>query len=145
MPATTGQSAKKNNNPFALIQSKPDPWRGLVKGSTGLLKFETPALGMRAGFINLVNTYLRRGLKTPAEILPKYAPAGHGNNDPNAYIDAVRLISGLGRDEKITTKSQFIRLARAIVRIETGAPVVETEFKEGAELAKTQINAYFND
>jgi len=58
-------------NPFALIQKVPSKWVGL-KGTqpNGFLIFDTTNNGLRAGWINLHNTYFKRGRDTLKEIIP---------------------------------------------------------------------------
>lgn len=128
---------QQSNNPFAIIQRTPSAWQGL-EGSTssGFLIFSSPVWGVRAGFINLVNTYLNRGLNTISKILPVYAPLGHGANDPEAYIANVVRITGIGRYEPITTQEQLKKLGRAIITVEEGNFWVrESDFQEGFRLA----------
>ncbi|MFM9952409.1 MAG: hypothetical protein ACKV1O_31050 [Saprospiraceae bacterium] len=128
---------QQSNNPFAIIQRTPSAWQGL-EGSTssGFLIFALPVWGVRAGFINLVNTYLNRGLNTISKILPVYAPLGHGGNDPEAYIAKVVRITGIGRNQAITTQEQLKKLGRAIITVEEGNFWVrESDFQEGFRLA----------
>lgn len=124
---------QQSNNPFAIIQKNPSAWQGL-EGSTssGFLIFSSPVWGVRAGFINLVNTYLNRGLNTISKILPVYAPLGHGGNDPEAYIANVVRITGIGRNQPITTQEELKALGRAIITVEEGYFWVRSsDFEEG--------------
>lgn len=76
---------QRYNNPLALIQKKPDKWVGLTGSINGFLSFDTVENGIRAGIINLHNTYFKRGLLTPEQIIPIYAPDSITNNGNN-YI-----------------------------------------------------------
>jgi hypothetical protein len=139
--AALGALPQDSKNPFSLIQDKPSAWQGLVPGSTGFLKFTSNVYGVRAGFINLVNTYLDRGLDTIARIFPVYAPVGHGANDPQAYIASVERLSGIPRDMVIATPEQIYRIGKAIVQVEEGKFwVPQDEFDQGFNLAMKAKN-----
>ncbi len=131
-----GALPQESNNPFSLIQTKPSAWQGLVPGSTGFLKFTSVVYGVRAGFINLVNTYLNKGLNTISKIFPVYAPVGHGANNPALYIAAVEKLSGIPRDQVISTSDQIYKIGKAIIQVEEGnfwVPI--PAFDEGFRLA----------
>lgn len=139
--AGLGALPASNKNPFALIQDTPSSWQGLAPGSKGFLTFTSVVYGIRAGFINLVNTYLNRGLNTIAKIFPVYAPAGHGANDPSAYIAAVERLSGIPRNEVISTSEQIYKIGKAIVQVEEGSFwVSQNDFDEGFRLAMENRN-----
>lgn len=128
---------KETNNPFALIQEKPGSWKGLTGSKpNGFLIFENQMYGIRAGFINLVQTYLNRGLNTISKIMPVYAPAGHGANDPAVYITLVENKTGIDRNTKISTPEQIMKVGRAIVQVEEGSFWVnEKDFIDGFNAA----------
>ena len=110
-----------NNNPFAIMDTTPDPWKGLKgKAVDGFLIFDNPINGVRAGFINLTNTYLKQGYNTIEKIFPKYAPAGHGANVPEDYIKRVVSLTGIPRNTPIQTKDDIKKLGKAIVTHEEG-------------------------
>lgn len=127
-----GNLAKEHNNPMALIQAKPDKWRGL-KGSTssGFLIFENNVYGTRAGFINLVNAYLKRGRNTIEKIIPVYAPAGHGSNVPEAYIKTLSKLTGFARNKEIKSAADLKILGRNIIKIERGLSLDNASFSSG--------------
>ena len=120
------------NNPFALIQVKPDNWLGLIgvnKDSRdiipdGFLIFDTKQNGLRAGLLNLYNVYFRRndGISSIEKIFRTYAPAGHGNNDPGQYMDTAQKLSGIPKNKlfPFTNKQNVIKLSRAIITVEAG-------------------------
>lgn len=116
----------RNNNPFALIQSKPSPWKGLAEDTGPFLKFTNVSDGVRAGFINLINTYIKRGRNTIKTIFPMYAPAAAGNN-PAAYIELVSRWTGLPTDQIIDTPEKLEKVGRAIERMEAGKKWVNDE------------------
>lgn len=108
----------ETNNPFALIQpyGKASSWNGL-KGQreNGFLVFDTVENGLRAGFINLYNTYLKRGRNTIATIIPVYAPDG---GEP--YIRFLESFTGWDRNKVIQTQDEVFKLAQGIIRFEAG-------------------------
>ena len=138
--STSGPKAQRNNNPFALIQAKPDKWQGLTPGSGSFLQFTEPKWGVRAGYINLVNTYLSRNLNTIEKIFPVYAPASDGNY-PSKYIDFVEKFTKIKRNETIDNSEELYIIGRAIERVEAGKSWVSpTDWDEGWKLALPVIN-----
>jgi hypothetical protein len=107
-------------NPFSLIQRNPQKWNGLVKNVNGFLYFDSFRNGIRAGYINLYNTYLKAGYNTLATIFPKYAPASAGNNPIN-YMNTVANEIGIGINEPLKTGEQIFNLGLAISRVESGS------------------------
>ena len=133
--STQGPLPQRNNNPFALIQEKPSNWQGLVRGSKGFLQFLEPKWGVRAGYINLVNTYLLRGLNTIEKIFPVYAPVSDGNK-PDKYIEFVETFTKIKRNSIIDDADKLYIIGRAIERVENGkAWVSSTDWDEGWKLA----------
>lgn len=128
-----------NNNPFALIQKPADAWVGL-KGSlpSGFLKFDTATNGARAGWINLYNVYLSKGINTPNTIIPKYAPDGGGRDGAYSKFIAGRL--NITTDTPITTPKQIWELGRAIVYFEAGEDwLPDAQLLEGYKLAQQRV------
>jgi hypothetical protein len=132
-----------NNNPFALMDKTPSPWKGLLSISNdGFMKFENPVYGIRAGFINLVNAYLKRGIDTIEKIFPVYAPVGHGNNIPEDYIKNVVRITGIPRDKKITSQDEIYKIGKAIITHEEGKFWVnQNDFDSGFKAAMIAVNS----
>lgn len=129
----------RTKNPFSLIQKNPDQWQGLEGyDKKGFLSFTTVLFGVRAGFINLFNRYYLRGLNTIEEIFPVYAPPFE--NDTEAYIRQVAKLTGFKPDQ-ILNPDDFLKLGRAIIKVESGANWVnEKDLLEGFELAKQKLN-----
>lgn len=112
----------KHNNPFALIQTPKgaDRWRGLLTQlPNGFLVFDNAENGVRAGFVNLWNTYLSKGINTIEQIFPIYAPE-KDKNKPEQYIQNVVRFTKIPRNEPITTAPQILAIGRAIIRVESG-------------------------
>ena len=112
----------RNNNP-GNIRISDMPWRGKIprqdNTDCAFEQFTSIAYGVRAMAI-LLRTYIKRkGLDTIEKIIPVYAPATE--NDVEAYIQVVSLISGLQRDAVIDfTYDDMHRLVHAMVYHENG-------------------------
>lgn len=140
--STNKAKTQRNNNPFAIIQAVPDKWRGLAEGSSGFLTFTSPVYGVRAGYINLVNGYLKKGFDSIEKIFPRYAPASDGNK-PEAYISFVEKFTGIPRNSRITEAKQIYDLGRAIERVEAGKSWVDAEdWDQGWTLAIPIVKTY---
>ena len=116
------------NNPFALIQSvtQAQKWEGFVSSNgNGFVFFDTPYSGTRAGFISLINTYLKRGLNTIEKIFPVYAPALDPRNDPEKYINTVASLTKIPRNAPLTTAEQIVAIGKAIIRVESGSDWID--------------------
>ena len=134
-----------SNNPFALIQTKgkADAWQGL-KGQldNGFLVFDTPANGVRAGFISLYNTYLKRGVNTLNKIIPVYAPDSiPTTGGKNNYINFLVTKYKIPADKPILTASEIINLAAGISHFEAGkAWLSDFDLKKGYVDAAKKVN-----
>jgi len=138
--STQGTLPQRKNNPFALIQAKPDKWQGLSPNTGSFLEFTEPKWGVRAGYINLVNTYIGKGLNTIEKIFPVYAPFSDGNN-PLKYIEFVEKFTKIKRNETIEDTNQVYIIGRAIERVEAGkAWVSPADWDEGFKMAIPVIN-----
>lgn len=138
---------KLNNNPFALIapikNGKPvkNNWRGLVGfAPDGFLTFQSPALGVRAGFINLYQTYIDKGLDTLEKIFPVYlGGVVDEKNNPETYIQVAAKSLGIGRDQRLTDNDIY-KLGRVIEKVEQGGKwITDKEFDEGYMMAKAYL------
>ena len=116
------------NNPFALIQNvtQAQKWEGYVSSNgNGFVFFNTPYSGVRAGFISLINTYLKRGLNTIEKIFPVYAPATDPRNNPEKYINTVSSLTKIPRNAPLTTAEQIVAIGKAIIRVESGSDWID--------------------
>lgn len=129
---------QQTNNPFALIQTYggASRWKGLAgQRADGFLVFDTPRNGIRAGFINLVNTYFKRDRNTIASIIPVYAPDSVKPDGSNPYISFIEKQLKINRNQKIDYKTQpdlLFNLGLAIVQFEAGKQwVSKQDFTNG--------------
>lgn len=131
---------QQTNNPFALIQKygKPSPWKGL-KGQreSGFLVFDTVENGLRAGFINLYNTYFKRGRNTIGTIIPIYAPE-KDKSKVESYMNFLQKFTGFGRNQVIQGPDQVLLLARGIIQFEAGKSWIQIDKIEQAHSVALQ-------
>lgn len=132
-----------NNNRFALIQPvQKRNWKGQVgKTPDGFLTFQTVVDGVRAGFINLFQTYINAGFNTIAKIFdsnrafPVYGDPGKGK----LYTDLVSKFTAIAPD-KVLTLEDVKKVGKAIARVEGGANWVSNEdFDLGFQMAKSYL------
>ena len=126
------------NNPFALIQNvtQAQKWEGYVSSNgNGFVFFNTPYSGVRAGFISLINTYLKRGLNTIEKIFPVYAPATDPRNNPEKYINTVSSLTKIPRNAPLTTAEQIVAIGKAIIRVESGSDWIDNATLVGGYVA----------
>ena len=143
----TGEWALPYKNPMALIQKSPDSWDGLDGHDNGRLKFKEMKYGVRAGVKNLKNTYFSKGIGTTTliDLFKKYAPSGHGANNPTNYASFVADKIGVKVTDKLTWDKYGKKISKSIINFETGIPiggsknkvngVTEDEFESGYTLA----------
>lgn len=156
MKKKQSQRPQRNNNPFALIQTNPSNWAGLIGQDSGtpsgFLSFDSPVNGTRAGFINLWNRYFSKGLRSINRIAPVYegssstiafGPGGVSAADKNtdAWAVGVSKISGYDLNDDLTW-AQAYKLGRAIETFENGGRwVSDADFLKGYQLATTYTKA----
>ena len=121
----TGAWALPYKNPMALIQKKPNNWDGLIGHDNGRLKFKEMKYGVRAGVKNLKNTYFANGMGTTTliDLFKKYAPSGHGANNPSIYANFVANNIGVKVTDKLTWDKYGKKISKSIINFETGIPI----------------------
>ena len=121
----TGAWALPYKNPMALIQKKPNNWDGLIGHDNGRLKFKEMKYGVRAGVKNLKNTYFANGMGTTTllDLFKKYAPSGHGANNPSTYANFVANNIGVKVTDKLTWDKYGKKISKSIINFETGIPI----------------------
>ena len=141
---TRGQ---RNNNPLNIRHSA-DRWQGARAEQTdkSFVQFETMAYGYRAAWKTLESYWKHfHHTKQPynvKNIIGRWAPPTE--NDTQAYIRAVLLMTSLGGNENLPQPSRGVDVARlerlltAMTTVECGVPYkeVDTEaIRKGYELA----------
>lgn len=124
----------RNNNPGNIELG--DPWQGLSGQQTDgrFAQFNSPEYGIRA-MGRVLNTYqTKHGLKTPREIIARWAPAGE--NNVGAYVNSVARHSGLDPDQPVNLSRDGGRLVAAMIQHENGQqPYSEEVISRGLQMA----------
>ena len=111
----------RNRNP-GNIRKSGDRWKGLapLQSDPAFFVFETPLWGIRATAVILRNYQRRLGLKSLAQILGRWAPAGE--NDTASYVAAVGKTMGVEPRAALDLRSgaTLRSLIAAIIRHENG-------------------------
>jgi len=130
----------RNNNPGNLRPG--DKWQGMTGVSPqNFVIFEDVAFGLRALGTDISNKVFR-GLDTIAKIIEVYAPRMENNTD--AYISAVTVMTGIGKDQKIVLSKEVLKkIMRAIVNHEIGAQysgmITDADIDEGISKMSSTI------
>lgn len=127
---TTGNAPLKNNNPGNIRGG--GSWQGLIGvDSNGFNIFDSAANGLRALFINLINSQVNHGRDTITQIISAWAPPSD-NNPTSAYIKNVANAAGVSPNTSIalTDQSTALPVAAAIVRQEQGGnPFTDADYQ----------------
>lgn len=111
----------RNRNPGNIRRSG-DRWKGLapLQSDPAFFVFDAPLWGIRAMAVILRNYQRRNGLKSIAQIVGRWAPAGE--NDTAGYVAAVSKEMGVGSREHLDLRdrSTLRALIAAIIRRENG-------------------------
>ena len=110
----------RNNNPGNIRRSA-IPWQGKVEGSDAEFEtFDTPANGMRALERNLTAYQTKHNLRTPREIINRWAPPTE--NDTGSYVNAVSQALGVNPDDPIDVQDPAVmqKLRDAVIHHENG-------------------------
>lgn len=115
------------NNNIGNIMKSTDQWEGLVGyDEDGYAIFDSPESGIRAKG-RVLMTYGRKGYNTLPKIFERYAPKGHGNNDPAAYAQFVANETGFGLNDvlDLNDENTLMKLVQAIAVQENGREAVK--------------------
>lgn len=97
--------------------------------------------GVRAGFINLFQTYIWKGHDTIEKIFPLYlGGVKDKNNDPDVYVKMVSQWTGIPSDQPLNNLEHVFLVGRAIERMEEGRQwVSDIDFMMGWKAAKIYL------
>lgn len=111
----------RNRNPGNIRRSS-DRWKGLapLQSDPAFFVFDAPLWGIRAMAVILRNYQRRNGLKSIAQIIGRWAPAGE--NDTAGYAAVVSKEMGVGPRERLDLgdRPTLRALVAAIIRHENG-------------------------
>lgn len=118
----------RNRNPGNIRKSR-DRWKGLapLQPDPAFFVFETPLWGIRAMAVILRNYQRRHGLKSLAQIVGRWAPAGE--NDTAGYVAAVSRAMGVEPRAPLDLRAgaALRPLIAAIIRRENGLQPYDPE------------------
>ena len=137
---TAGEGAGKlprgirNNNPLNIRYSPANAWQGQTGSDGEYAIFEHEKYGIRAA-AKLLNRYVNDyGLLTVAQIINRWAPTGENNT--NAYINAVASKLNVQANEPLLWPSYAPALIGAMIHHENGAqPYSAAQINQGIQLA----------
>lgn len=125
----------RNNNPLNIRHNRNNRWQGVYEKQTDpeFVQFATMQFGIRAGFV-IIRNYIKAGHKDVASIISRWAPSSENNTE--AYIRHVCEMADLSPFQEIRfdDKDTMIRLVDAMIRVECGKPVSQTDIKRGYEM-----------
>ena len=123
----------RNRNPGNIRKSS-DRWKGLapLQSDPAFFVFEAPLWGIRAMAVILRNYQRRNGLKSPAQIIGRWAPAGE--NDTAGYAAAVSKAMGIDPRAPLdlSNGTTLRTLIAAIIRHENGVQPYDLETIDAA-------------
>lgn len=135
----------RNNNPGNIDRQPQNKWQGRMprermspaqREEKRFEVFATPAWGIRALAVLLINYFDRHGRNTVRKIIERWAPPTENNTD--AYVLAVARAVGVGPDEFVNVH-EYRRLrpiVEAIIAHENGRQPYSPEvIEEGLRLA----------
>lgn len=125
----------RNNNPLNIRHNRNNRWQGTYEQQTDpvFVRFASMQFGIRAGFV-IIRNYIKAGHKDVASIISRWAPSTENNTV--AYIRHVCEMADLSpyQELKFEDKPAMIRLVDAIIRVECGRPVSQTDIQRGYEM-----------
>ncbi|WP_206759615.1 hypothetical protein [Dysgonomonas sp. GY617] len=90
--------SQRSNNPGALFWDGVTNWKGLdsIRSKAGqIIYFDTVDNGVRAQCMTLKNYSKKHGIYTLNSLTARYAPLGHGGNNPIAYAQTLASYLGI--------------------------------------------------
>ena len=132
----------RNNNP-GNIRHTTDNWVGARSTQTDrdFVQFKSPEYGIRAMYKTLMTYKNAHGINTIRGIITRWAPpfdvkTGKVLNDTDAYIKDVMKDLGMWPDAALTTKDQYVKLIKSIIKHENGVqPYSDIQINNGISMS----------
>ena len=126
----------RNCNPLNIRKTGGRPWLGEIRPGQDkeFCQFCDMAHGYRAA-MRLLHNYCRLyGLRTPRELISRWAPPSE--NDTRGYLGAVCRLTGLEADTPVdlTRKENMLKLTAAMSQVENGRRADPAEVEAGWRL-----------
>jgi hypothetical protein len=118
--------SQRSNNPGALFWDGSTNWQGMDKSLTksgNIIYFTSVDYGVRAQLMTLKNYYKLHGIDTLSKITARYAPYGHGSNDPGAYARTLSSCLAVDVDTKFNmdvNRNMLAAVGYYMHRVEAG-------------------------
>ena len=111
----------RNNNPLNIKKKVSNAWDGIAEDQSGdsiFAIFESAEYGIRAAIRTLVTYQDKHKLKTPSEMLARWAPSSE--NVVSDYVAVVKELSGLSMDDPmvIGNNQKTLDLIRSMIAME---------------------------
>ena len=111
----------RNNNPLNIKKKVSNAWDGIAEDQSGdsiFATFESAEYGIRAALRTLVTYQNKHKLRTPSEMLARWAPPSE--NIVSDYVATVKDLSGLSMDDPmvIGNNQKTLDLIRSMVAME---------------------------
>lgn len=135
----------RNNNPGNIERTEANKWQGRMprermtkeqRGETRFEVFSTPAWGIRAMTLLLINYQDKHRCNNVRQLIDRWAPPSENNTD--AYVDVVAKVIGVASTDFINTHEyrRMRPMVEAIIRHENGQqPYGADVIEEGLRLA----------
>lgn len=121
--ATAGDSrGARNNNPLNLTTLPQGQWAGQTGADGKFAVFSTPEAGIAAADKNLQSYATNHGINTLTGIINRWAPAGDGTNNPQAYIATVAKDAGIDPTAPLDLSDPKVRavILHSMAKVEMG-------------------------
>ena len=111
----------RNNNPLNIKKKVSNAWDGIAEDQSGdsiFATFESAEYGIRAALRTLVTYQNKHKLRTPSEMLARWAPPSE--NIVSDYVATVKELSGLSMDDPmvIGNNQKTLDLIRSMIAME---------------------------
>ena len=118
--------SQRSNNPGALFWDGSTNWQGLDTSKTKkgqIIYFTSVDYGVRAQCMTLKNYSKKHGINTLNALTARYAPLGHGDNNPVAYAQTLASYIGIEPTDTFNldaNRELLAAVAYFIHRVEAG-------------------------
>ncbi len=108
----------RNNNPLNIRRNPRNKWRGMrpVQDDPSFCQFTEMKWGLRAA-IRLMENYIKKGCKTPRQIISRWAPPSENNTA--SYVRKACQRAGLDPDFPVLFWADLRKLIKAMSWIES--------------------------
>jgi len=126
----------RNNNP-GNIRKSPEKWRGEIEGQDSAFEtFDTPENGIRAIAKILLSYQNKRGLRTIAQLIGRWAPPVENDTDSYAEHVAAKALCTVDEDVDLRDQAMMTSIVASIIQHENGVqPYSAAVIRDGVQRA----------